>query len=66
MSKDFEIDDFAAMETAKKEIINITLSRDKPIEQSLNQKPETLFPILESARRNRKSKQPFWFSPEEM
>jgi hypothetical protein len=34
MSKDFEIDDFTAKETAKKEIINITLSRDKPAEQT--------------------------------
>ena len=41
MSKDFEIDNFTAKETPEKEIINITLSRDKPIEQSLNQKPET-------------------------
>jgi len=40
MNKDFEIDDFTAKETAKKEVINITLSRDKPALQSLNQKPK--------------------------
>ena len=39
MSKDFELDDFTSKETAKKEIINITLSRDKPAEQTY-QKPE--------------------------
>ena len=55
MKKDFEIDDFTTKETDKKEIINITLSRDKPSKQSLNQ-----------TRRNRKAKHPFWFSPEEM
>lgn len=40
MNMDFEIDDFTAKETAKKEVINITLPRDKPTLQSLNQKPE--------------------------
>jgi hypothetical protein len=40
LSKDFEIDDFAAKETAKKEIINITLSRDKPIEPTIKQTDE--------------------------
>ena len=40
LNKDFEIEDFTAKETPEKEIINITLSRDKPSEQSLNQKPE--------------------------
>ena len=40
MNKDFEIDDFTAKETPKKEVINITLSRDKPTEQNLNQKPK--------------------------
>jgi hypothetical protein len=39
-NKDFEIDDFTYNETAKQEIINITLTRNKPTEQSLNQKPE--------------------------
>ena len=46
MNKDFEIDDFTAKETPKKEVINITLSRDKPTLQSLNQKPKYLFLVF--------------------
>jgi len=37
--KDFEID-FTTRETAEKEIINITLTRDKPTEQTRSQKRE--------------------------
>ena len=39
ISKDFEID-LTAKETAKQEIINITLTRNKTTEQTRNQKPE--------------------------
>jgi hypothetical protein len=39
LNKDFEIDDFTAKETLKKEIINITLTRDKPAEQIRDPKP---------------------------
>ena len=40
MSKDFEIEDFTAKDTAKKEIINITLIRNKLTEETGKQKPE--------------------------
>ena len=38
LSKDFEMDEFTAKEKNRKEIISITLSRDIPAEQNLNQK----------------------------
>jgi hypothetical protein len=37
--KDFELD-FPSRETAEKEIINITMTRDKPTEQTRSQKRE--------------------------
>ena len=37
--KDFEID-FTSKETTEKEIINITMTRNKTTEQTRNQKPE--------------------------
>jgi hypothetical protein len=37
--KDFELD-FTSRETAEKEIINITMTRDKPTEQTRSQKRE--------------------------
>lgn len=47
MKTDFELDNFITKETAKKVIINITLSRDKPAEQNLGQKPESLSLVFE-------------------
>jgi hypothetical protein len=38
-NKNFEVDDFTYRKTAEQEIINITLTRNKPTEKTRNQEP---------------------------